>query len=77
DHAEADRNLSDSERREREAQKVREASEMERAVTALGDGLRRLDAGDLASHIDEPFVAHLDALREDFNKSVEKLNETL
>ncbi|MGR9181467.1 methyl-accepting chemotaxis protein [Rhizobium leguminosarum] len=75
--AEADRNVSDSERREREAQKVREASELERAVTALGDGLRRLAAGDLASHIDEPFVAHLDALREDFNNSVEKLNETL
>ncbi|QND21564.1 HAMP domain-containing protein [Rhizobium leguminosarum bv. viciae] len=75
--AEADRNVSDSERREREAQKVREASELERAVTALGDGLRRLAAGDLASHIDEPFVAHLDALRADFNNSVEKLNETL
>ncbi|AXA41112.1 methyl-accepting chemotaxis protein [Rhizobium leguminosarum] len=75
--AEADRNVSDSERREREALKVREASELERAVTALGDGLRRLAAGDLASHIDEPFVAHLDALREDFNNSVEKLNETL
>ncbi|MDV4161221.1 methyl-accepting chemotaxis protein [Rhizobium leguminosarum] len=75
--AEADRNVSDSERREREALKVREASELERAVTALGDGLRRLAAGDLASHIDEPFVAHLDALRADFNNSVEKLNETL
>ncbi|WP_327209446.1 methyl-accepting chemotaxis protein [Rhizobium leguminosarum] len=75
--AEADRNVSDSERREREAQKVREASELERAVAALGDGLRRLAAGDLASHIDEPFVAHLDALRADFNNSVEKLNETL
>ncbi|MGR9343198.1 methyl-accepting chemotaxis protein [Rhizobium leguminosarum] len=75
--AEADRNVSDSERREREAQKVREASELERAVTALGDGLRSLAAGDLASHIDEPFVAHLDALRADFNNSVEKLNETL
>ncbi|CAN7163314.1 methyl-accepting chemotaxis protein [Rhizobium leguminosarum] len=75
--AEADRNVSDSERREREAQKIREASELDRAVTALGDGLRRLAAGDLASHIAEPFVAHLDALREDFNNSVERLNETL
>jgi len=75
--AETDRNVSDSERREREAQKAREASELERAVAALGDGLRRLAAGDLASHIDEPFVAHLDALREDFNNSVEKLNETM
>ncbi|MGR4847254.1 methyl-accepting chemotaxis protein [Rhizobium sp. LARHSG275] len=75
--AETDRDVSDSERRDREAQKAREASELERAVTALGDGLRRLAAGDLASHIAEPFVAHLDALREDFNNSVEKLNETL
>ncbi|MBY5343917.1 methyl-accepting chemotaxis protein [Rhizobium leguminosarum bv. viciae] len=75
--AEADRDVSDRERRDREAQKAREASELDRAVTALGDGLRRLAAGDLASHIAEPFVAHLDALREDFNNSVEKLNETL
>ncbi|MBN9981593.1 methyl-accepting chemotaxis protein [Rhizobium laguerreae] len=75
--AEADRDVSDSERRDREAQKAREASELDRAVTALGDGLRRLAAGDLASHIAEPFVAHLDALREDFNNSVEKLNETM
>ncbi|MCH4544195.1 methyl-accepting chemotaxis protein [Rhizobium changzhiense] len=75
--AEADRDVSDSERRDREAQKAREASELDRAVTALGDGLRRLAAGDLASHIAEPFVAHLDALRKDFNNSVEKLNETM
>ncbi|MFL5008621.1 methyl-accepting chemotaxis protein [Rhizobium sp.] len=75
--AETDRDVNDSERRDREAQKAREAAELDRAVTALGDGLRRLAAGDLASHIAEPFVAHLDALREDFNNSVEKLNETL
>ncbi|MBX5016571.1 methyl-accepting chemotaxis protein [Rhizobium lentis] len=75
--AEADRSVSDGERREREAQKAREAAELERAVAALGDGLRRLAAGDLASHIDEPFVAHLDALRQDFNHSVEKLNEAM
>ncbi|MGO7331652.1 methyl-accepting chemotaxis protein, partial [Rhizobium leguminosarum] len=49
--AEADRNVSDSERREREAQKVRDASELERAVAAMGAGLRRVAAGDLASLI--------------------------
>jgi methyl-accepting chemotaxis protein len=75
--AEADRSVSDNERRDREAQSTREASELERAVSALGDGLRRLAAGDLASNINEPFVAHLDALRQDFNNSVEKLNETM
>ncbi len=75
--AEADRSLSDNERRERETQKATEAADLERAVNALGDGLRRLSAGDLLSHIETPFVAHLDALRQDFNNSVEKLNETL
>jgi methyl-accepting chemotaxis protein len=75
--AEADRSLSDNERREREAQRAAEAADLERAVNALGDGLRRLSAGDLLSHIETPFVAHLDALRQDFNNSVEKLNETL
>ncbi len=75
--AEVDRSVSDNERRDREAQSTREASELERAVSALGDGLRRLAAGDLASNINEPFVAHLDALRQDFNNSVEKLNETM
>ncbi|MBB3460659.1 methyl-accepting chemotaxis protein [Rhizobium sp. BK377] len=75
--AEADRSLSDNERREREAQKTAEAAELERAVSALGDGLRRLSAGDLVSRIETPFVAHLEALRQDFNNSVEKLNETM
>ncbi|MBX4902961.1 MULTISPECIES: methyl-accepting chemotaxis protein [Rhizobium] len=75
--ADADRSVSERERREREAQKAREAAELERAVAALGDGLRRLAAGDLASSIGEPFVAHLDALRQDFNHSLEKLNETM
>jgi methyl-accepting chemotaxis protein len=75
--AEADRNLTDAERREREAQKATEAADLERAVQALGDGLRRLAAGDLVSHIDTPFVAHLEALRRDFNNSVERLNETM
>ncbi|MBB3592614.1 methyl-accepting chemotaxis protein [Rhizobium sp. BK529] len=75
--AEADRSLSDNERREREAQKAAEAADLERAVTALGEGLRRLASGDLVARIESPFVAHLDALRQDFNNSVEKLNETM
>ncbi|APO73406.1 methyl-accepting chemotaxis protein [Rhizobium etli 8C-3] len=75
--AEVDRNLTDGERREREAQKAREAAEFSGAAEALGDGLRRLASGDLASHIDVPFAEHLDGLRRDFNHSVEKLNEAM
>ncbi|QFY62298.1 HAMP domain-containing protein [Rhizobium grahamii] len=75
--AERNRNLGDSERREREAQKATEAADLSRAVGALGDGLRRLAAGDLASQINTPFVGDLDALRQDFNNSVYRLNETM
>jgi methyl-accepting chemotaxis protein len=75
--AEVNRSLSDSERREREAERTAEASELSRAVHALGDALQRLASGDLVSHIDTPFVDHLDALRQDFNNSVGKLNETM
>ncbi len=75
--AEADRSMTDAERREREAQKAREAAELSRTTEALGDGLRRLASGDLASHIDVPFAEHLDGLRRDFNNSVEKLNEAM
>ncbi|OWK26496.1 hypothetical protein AJ87_05185 [Rhizobium yanglingense] len=75
--AEVDRNLTDGERREREAQKAREAAELSGAAEALGDGLRRLASGDLVSHIDVPFAEHLDGLRQDFNHSVEKLNEAM
>ncbi|EUB98641.1 methyl-accepting chemotaxis sensory transducer with TarH (aspartate) sensor [Rhizobium sp. CF080] len=75
--ASADRNLSDRERHEREAQRNAESGELERAMHALGEGLRRLAAGDLVSQIDTPFAAHLDSLRQDFNNSVGTLNETM
>ncbi len=75
--AEKSRNLSDSERREREAQRATEAADLSRAVSALGDGLRRLAAGDLASRIDTAFVGDLDSLRQDFNNSILRLNDTM
>lgn len=75
--AEQNRNLSDSERREREAQRATEAADLSRAVGALGDGLRRLAAGDLASRIDTAFVGDLDTLRQDFNNSIQRLNDTM
>ncbi|SEI13850.1 methyl-accepting chemotaxis sensory transducer with TarH sensor [Rhizobium tibeticum] len=75
--AERNRNLSDSERREREAQRATDAADLSRAVGALGDGLRRLADGDLASRIDTAFVGDLDTLRQDFNNSVLRLNDTM
>jgi methyl-accepting chemotaxis protein len=75
--AEKSRNHSDSERREREAQRATEAADLSRAVSALGDGLRRLAAGDLASRINTAFVGDLDSLRQDFNNSILRLNDTM
>ena len=75
--AEEGRVLSDSERREREALKAREAAEIQRVVDALADGLGRLAEGDLAHRIDAPFAGHLDRLRTDFNNSVAKLHTAM
>ncbi|AVA20247.1 methyl-accepting chemotaxis protein [Rhizobium sp. NXC24] len=75
--AEVDRNLSDSEHAEREARQATEAAHLQQAVQALGDGLKRLAQGDLVTHINTQFVAHLDQLRQDFNHSLIKLNEAM
>jgi methyl-accepting chemotaxis protein len=75
--AEANRSLSERERLEREEQKAREASDAKFAVDALGAGLGKLADGDVAYRITTPFVDHLDELRQNFNHSLEKLNDAL
>jgi methyl-accepting chemotaxis protein len=75
--AEATRSMSDTERAEREAQKTRESADLQKTVEALGGALQRLSDGDLTCSIDQPFVAHLESLRQDFNNSIAKLNETM
>ncbi|MFB2566410.1 methyl-accepting chemotaxis protein [Rhizobium sp. IMFF44] len=72
--AEADRILSDSERAQRETRQAAEAAQLQQAVEAVGDGLKRLAEGDLVTQIDVQFVAHLDQLRQDFNNSLSRLN---
>ncbi|WP_082620523.1 methyl-accepting chemotaxis protein [Ensifer sp. Root74] len=75
--ADANRSLSERERLEREAQKARDAAEIQQAVNGLATGLGRLADGDLAYRIDNPFADRLDSLRADFNNSVTKLHDTL
>ncbi len=77
EQAESDRNLSETERAAREQQKAAEARDLQLAVQSLGDGLGRLSSGDLAYRIETPFVEQLDSLRQDFNNSVDKLNEAM
>lgn len=50
---------------------------LEAATSGLALGLRRLASGDLAFRLNDRFSAEFEALREDFNQSVEQLAQTL
>jgi methyl-accepting chemotaxis protein len=71
------RRLVEEERAEREAEKVEEMRQDRMAIDALGDGLGRLAAGDLAHCIDTPFAQKTEKLRQDFNMSIQKLRSTI
>ena len=75
--ADESRLLSESEREAREAQKAREAAEVQFAVDRLAGGLQKLSDGDLAVEIGERFADHLDPLRLNFNQSVARLRDAM
>ena len=75
--AEENRNLTERERREREAVRAREAQDLQEAMDALGHGLGRLADGDLSHRLEKAFAGALDRLRMDFNGSVGRLEEAL
>ncbi|MFN4207387.1 MAG: methyl-accepting chemotaxis protein [Agrobacterium albertimagni] len=75
--AEENRSLGETERLAREAQKAREAAEVQFAVDRLAGGLQKLSDGDLAVEIGERFAEHLDPLRVNFNHSVERLRDAM
>ncbi|KDR89048.1 MULTISPECIES: methyl-accepting chemotaxis protein [Agrobacterium] len=74
---EANRSLSEKDRMEREQQKAREAADVKFAVDNLAAGLSKLSEGDVSYRIGQPFTATLDAVRNDFNMSAEKLQAAL
>ncbi|WP_272955141.1 methyl-accepting chemotaxis protein [Agrobacterium rubi] len=71
------RNAAELERALREEQRSRETNDIRVAVEALAAGLQTLAEGNLAYRIEEPFVSELDAVRVNFNVSVEVLEKTL
>ncbi|WP_426235651.1 methyl-accepting chemotaxis protein [Pararhizobium sp. DWP1-1-3] len=75
--AAASRNEHEVERGARDAASAEEAHQVQRAVTALGQGLNRLSDGNLTATIDQPFRHDLESLRQDFNHTVEKLQGVL
>ncbi|WP_431355678.1 methyl-accepting chemotaxis protein [Agrobacterium vaccinii] len=75
--ADANRSMSEKERIAREEQKAKEAANTSFAVDNLADALSRLSDGDVSYRISQPFAAHLDAVRSNFNSSAEKLQLAL
>lgn len=67
----------EAERRKREEDEARTDRDIEFAVSGLGKGLERLAEGDLSQMIETPFAGRLERLRQNFNASIERLQETL
>ncbi len=51
--------------------------EAQRVIDALGVGLRELSDGNLTHRIDQPFSADYDALRQDFNDTLDRLRAVI
>jgi methyl-accepting chemotaxis protein len=68
--AEHERQRNDAEKRELDRQ-------IDFAVSELAAGLGRLADGDISATIDTPFIGRLEQLRQDFNSSLSRLQETL
>ncbi|MBO9169225.1 HAMP domain-containing methyl-accepting chemotaxis protein [Rhizobium sp. L245/93] len=76
--AEDNRRQAEIDRIEGQRRAEEEAAERLRIATSgLADGLKRLAAGDLSFQLTEAFSPDFDALRHDFNRSVEQLGGAL
>ncbi|MCD2180226.1 methyl-accepting chemotaxis protein [Rhizobium sp. C1] len=75
--SEEQRLAAEAERRRNDAEKQASQEQIDFAVRQLAQSLRQLSDGDLTCAISTPFSGGLDQLRQDFNGSLERLNETL
>ena len=66
-------NLADARRREEEREA--DTARLQRAIDALGRGLRQLSDGNLQFRLDEHFDEKLEVLRSDFNSSMATLEQ--
>ncbi len=77
EEAHANRSLSDKERAEREAQRAKDAADIDFASNHVAKGLAALADGNVSYRINDAFVAQVEHVRQDFNRSAEKLEEAL
>ena len=75
--ANAQRDMTEEERRRRADTERLKSEEMAQATAGLGEGLKHLASGDLTFHLSNPFAAEFEVLRADFNAAVSQLSETL
>lgn len=75
--AEETRSIGEKERIDREQRRAQEAADVKFAVDGLAKALAKLADGDVSYRIEQPFIEALDAVRNDFNQSAEKLQDAL
>ena len=75
--AEANLARQETEREERSVAHAAREDSIKFAVSELGGGLARLSDGDMTVRLEKPFTESLDAIRGNFNDSVEKLQAAM
>ncbi|QRI63718.1 HAMP domain-containing protein [Shinella sp. PSBB067] len=77
EESEQQRAAAETERARNDAEKQALDRQIDFAVDALAAGLGRLAQGDLSRQIETPFTGRLEQLRQDFNVSLVRLQDTL
>ncbi len=76
-HSEQQRRDAENERRRNDVEKTEVDDQINFAVSSLAAGLGRLAQGDISEGIETPFSGRLEQLRNDFNDSLARLQDTL
>ncbi|MEI1248444.1 methyl-accepting chemotaxis protein [Rhizobium aouanii] len=77
ERSEVERSKAEEERHRSDEEKRTVEEQIDFAVTALAEGLGRLARGDISRTIATPFFGRLEQLRNDFNSSLLRLQETI
>ncbi|MGR9214843.1 methyl-accepting chemotaxis protein (plasmid) [Rhizobium leguminosarum] len=77
ERSEVERSKAEEERHRSDEEKRTVEEQIDFAVTALAEGLGRLARGDISQTIATPFFGRLEQLRNDFNSSLLRLQETI
>jgi methyl-accepting chemotaxis protein len=77
DQIEAERSVTENERRDIESARMMAVAEQARAVDALAAGLTKLAEGDLTIRLNEGFTESNKQIRDDFNAALVRLQETI